>query len=79
MVGINLQYQPFVALNILSQVLFADSGCLLLIALPTAYSGLYRVLCRNVLGQLFIYAYAYIGVCVHINICKYTHIYTCVG
>lgn len=65
MVGINLQYQPFIALNILCQVLIADSQCHLLFILPTAYSGLYRVLCRIVLGQLFVYAY----VCVHV--CNY--------
>lgn len=66
------------ALNILSKVLFADSGCLLLFILPAAYSVLYRVLCRNVLGQLFVYAYArvctWISVYIHILICVSLHI-----
>lgn len=76
MVGIKLQYQPFIALNILFQVPFADSGCLLLFFLPTAYSTVvYTGFYAEVFWGSFLYMHIY--VCVYINISKYTHIYIC--
>lgn len=73
MTGANLEYQHFVAVDILSQILFADSRCLLLFDLSIIHSDFCRGLFRHVLGHLFVYMYVHIYtiymciyICIHI-------------